>query len=316
MSPIRTTLLTLTIACCAAGSAVAQAGEPASATAAYRLSMDAQGELEALRLEMGRAMVGSLDVNASNAGPRDTYYAALTFADKVDELVFDQLRELSPKRETLQRKVEVGDVAIVLQSAVARLRQVKRHLGITSESSRTPDAGVFSLTDVFDALVHANRQINELLDRRWSPAQVFQRVTLAVSYSAELLQRWPGVRALPPTPAFERQKQPADVYMRLLQCFVLTRAVLQRAGLSSVDLRVGELRPESVRPSDVYDIASLIVSQLATLHRTTTDAALKHPAYPPGRRLPSHVYQRTGILEAQLTALVAQVERDPSRLKR
>ena len=62
-----------------------------------------------------------------------------------------------------------------------------------------------------------------------------------------------------------------------------------------------------VTPSDVYDVASLLVAELAHLHRQFPDAEPPHETYYPGRKFPSHVYQRVGILESQLIELEKQL---------
>ena len=81
-------------------------------------------------------------------------------------------------------------------------------------------------------------------------------------------------------------------------------------------LEVGESQFETVTPSDVYDIASLIVSELAYLHEQLKQLQSPRKVYNPGRKLPSHVYQRTGILEKQLTDLLKRVEKKPGWLQK
>lgn len=73
--------------------------------------------------------------------------------------------------------------------------------------------------------------------------------------------------------------------------------------LAVIEAASRELAAEAILPSDVYDLASLVLGEVAFLHAITPDA---NPApYPfesnqPGRKLPSHVWQLAGVLEAQL----------------
>jgi hypothetical protein len=69
-----------------------------------------------------------------------------------------------------------------------------------------------------------------------------------------------------------------------------------------------------VTPHDVYNLASLIVSELRFLH-AQVDGALSPPEpYYPGRQFPSDVYQRAGLLEILLIDLQALVQAVPSWL--
>jgi hypothetical protein len=63
-------------------------------------------------------------------------------------------------------------------------------------------------------------------------------------------------------------------------------------------------------------MATLLVSELAYLWSHAEGAVPPHPAYYPGRKLPSHVYQRAGLLERQLAELEPLVEATPNWLSR
>ena len=79
-------------------------------------------------------------------------------------------------------------------------------------------------------------------------------------------------------------------------------------------LRSREENLAQLTPSDVYDMATLLVSELAYLWAQLDDAAVPRPAYYPGSRFPSHVYQRAGLLERQLSDLAALVDATPDWL--
>jgi hypothetical protein len=66
-----------------------------------------------------------------------------------------------------------------------------------------------------------------------------------------------------------------------------------------------------VNASDVYDMATLVVSELSYLWSQLEDAPPPRPAYYPGRKFPSHAYQRAGLLERQLAELSALVDSNP-----
>jgi hypothetical protein len=116
--------------------------------------------------------------------------------------------------------------------------------------------------DIFRSIIQAHRQVDLLLDRPFAPSDAFQQVTLAVGYAAQLRPRFRCTR-MPEPPVFAGRKRPADVYHRLVACFAWVRAIMEHAGLDTLTLNH---HPEMVTPSDVVDIASLIVSELSFLH--------------------------------------------------
>ena len=144
--------------------------------------------------------------------------------------------------------------------------------------------------------------------------------TVAYSVFAKVEAEMPfpvsGAQRIPPAPSFQRRKRPSDVFMRLIHCTELVRSVMGASGMSTFEIVPGAIDNEKVRPSDVFDIASLLVAELQMLHRRMTSAPLKHASYAPGRKFPSHVYQRAGILEAQLLELKKRAEADRGWLKR
>ena len=70
-----------------------------------------------------------------------------------------------------------------------------------------------------------------------------------------------------------------------------------------------------IQPSDVYDLATLLVSDLTYLYGRLKDVP-PIPSVPfPGRKFPSHVYQQAGTLLDHLRALEQQVRANPDWLQ-
>lgn len=61
--------------------------------------------------------------------------------------------------------------------------------------------------------------------------------------------------------------------------------------------------PDTPEPSDVYDVASLVVAELACLHSRLPDAKPPREVYYVGRKFLSHVFQRAGTPDRQLVEL-------------
>ena len=183
--------------------------------------------------------------------------------------------------------------------------------GIRDECEENVQPESTTPTQVFCSVVQANRQLNLLLEKRFTPSDVFQQVTLAMNYGASLLARFPGATRIPKQPAFERGKRPDDVFKRLIECYELVRNIAQRSGVKMLDLNIDKTTIKGKTPSDVNDVASLIVSELAYLHTLLDNAEAPARVYYPGRKLPSHVFQRAGMLKAQLEELKRRMEKQP-----
>src|SRR5262249_48809814 len=139
-------------------------------------------------------------------------------------------------------------------------------------------------SDVLVTLIRANRELSRALERPFTPSDVYGTVALASTYAARL-----GAKT-PPAP-FERRRRPAHCYERLEACLQRAGALISaRGGGGALDVRG---TPADVLPGDVYDLAHLVLGEVAYLHALAADAAPVH-AFEPGpggHHLPSHVHQ-------------------------
>jgi hypothetical protein len=286
---------------------------PADVLSRVRLLHD---ELELVRSEMGRPINLQSELQVTQATPREVYFQALTMFRKANRLARDLTasRSTEPKTPSVDQ-IQPGDVWAVADAALARLLVVKRRLGITAACSEQPMPLSTTPTDVYRSIVQANRQLNLPLEAQFVPSDVFQQVTLAVHYTERLLQRFPSATARPTAPPMERGKQPSDVYRRLVRCYGLVRTIAEQSHVEMLSLPVADEDIRRMSPSDVYDIASLLVSELAYLHALLDDAQSPDEVFYPGRRFPSHVFQRAGILEAQLLELQKLTKEHPDWLR-
>ncbi|MDP6015112.1 MAG: hypothetical protein QGI32_03350 [Candidatus Latescibacteria bacterium] len=271
-------------------------------------------KIEMIRFEMGRPRSVQSDLAVSNVVPREVYSQALALFLKADRLCFEQTRGHASAPEIPDEVIRPAHVLAVVDASLARLDLVGTSIGMvdravepTRDDSRTP-------TDVFRSIIQANRQLNLMLDNQVSHSDVFQQVTLAISYTSRLLARFPGGTRIPASDDYERGKRPADVHRRLVGCFEVIQRIAELVGLKTLELRSLDATEHGIIPSDVYYIASLLVSDLAYLHSHVLDADPPVEMYYPGRKFPSHVYQRAGLLKKQLAELLRHVEQAPERL--
>ena len=274
-----------------------------------------RSEINLIRLEMGKPEVDPPPVKAEQAAPREVYFQAVTLFRKTDRLAFENTRGRIEEPPMPPGKIQPADVRAMVDTAIERVRSVKETLAITEQSVMPPLEPDIEPSLVFNAIIAASRELNQLLDQRFAPSDVYQQVTIAVAYLSRLLDE-PGEISTPPEPPpFERRKRPADVYRKLVHCFDEIHGVGKVSGINMLDLEVDEKLLENVEPSDVYDIASLLVSELAHLHQQRAKAAPPRKVYNPGKKLPSDVYQRIGILCGQMDTLKKKVAANPEWLK-
>ena len=274
-----------------------------------------RAELDLIRLELGKPKDKQPELPVSEAAPREVYFQAQTLFRKADRFCFEILR----RRDTLPHEpggtIAPVHVFGVVNAVLKKIRDIKKALNIPEKVTAPKRNKEHTPTNVLRSIVQANRQLNLLLEHRFTPSDVFQRVTQAVAYASVLLSQFPGAKRIPNAPDFERKKRPADVYRRLVAVYQLIRQIGQKSNVKMLKLEVENGGLDLVAPSDVYDVASLLVSELAHLHQLSATSKQPLQSYYPGRKTPSHVYQRAGILQRQLENLLKLVQKNPNWLK-
>jgi len=275
-----------------------------------------RAELELIRSEMGRPVYQGWNPTISNAMPRQVYFQARTMFEKTNQLCFELVRERGQPLKEPGGLIQPALVLDVVTATLERLKVIKAGLGIPEQVELPPRDPSKQPSDVILEIMHANRQINMLMDLGFSPGNVYREVTMSVHYAARLLALYPGVERLPAEPTMVRGKQPQDVYERLLDCFSLASALSKQGHLEPLTLEVSPAGIERVIPSDVYDLAILIQAELAYLHGQTHGVRPPRDSFYPGRKFPAHVYQRTELLMEQLQTLTQADRQRPNRLGR
>ena len=274
-------------------------------------------ELARLQFEMGKGEDHSIALAATDVVPREVIFQAFTLVGKANQL-HSELSGTPPAnlQIKLPRTIRPFHVWAVVNSAYERVRESQRRLGITAPLEERLQPQSVTPSDVFNAIVLANRQLDRLIWRGLRSADVFLRVTEAALRAQRLLRQFGDPMAMPAAPALEHGTRPAVVYDRLLECFALVRAIMDRSGIKALHLTASRRDNDTdieIGPPNVYDLSTLIASELAYLEsRLALRGANVTPE--PGPKLPSHVHQRAGILLRQLKALKTHVQQHPNWL--
>ncbi|MCU7917201.1 MAG: hypothetical protein KZQ95_02445 [Candidatus Thiodiazotropha sp. (ex Epidulcina cf. delphinae)] len=281
------------------------ASAQATPTDVYHQALVVAAEVELIRLEMGAPPIHRPEIAISGAQPREVYFQAQTLFEKSNRLLFEQLRERadSPVEVSSVSEISPDDVLQLVNASLELLRRIKAALQIPESATVSPSDATRTPTDVYRLIVNLNRNLNNLLQRHFAPADVYQQLTYAVGMASTILSSVEISERLGAEPEIARRKTPLDVYRKLIGVYMIVRETMQLSGEQCLTIEQFEFDREDVSPSDVYDIASLLVSELNYLHGLTPGAAKPKDSYYPGDRLPSHVFQRAGRLESQIIAM-------------
>lgn len=272
-------------------------------------------ELELIRFETGKPKISRPDFPVSNAAPREVYFQARTLFDKVDRLGQDLAATESTELEMLPADIlRPQHVWATIDAALARLLIVKQRLGITESCMEVAQPADTTPTDVFRSIVQANRQLNLMLHPGITPSDVFQQVETAINYADRLIETFPETKTAAEPPPFVRGKRPEDVYRRLVACFAVIETLAKNSNLKTMKINLTDEDIADATPADVFDLTSLIVSELAYLQSLSINLRSPARVHYPGRRFPSHVFQKAGVLEAQLQKIAGHAESHPDWL--
>lgn len=268
--------------------------------------------IDRLSLHMGIKKPESLGIFVSNAAPHDVYFQARTLAIKANRLSFELVRRDRPTPPLLDSEVHPAEVRLMVIEALGALHIVSKELELPMTSPIQKTQREISPSDVFMATMISNRHLNALLERRFAPEEVYGVVNLAISYASNMLADFPGSLRIPPKLPYEKDKQPLDVYYKLYSCLQLIDKIYESRGLAILEIDINAIRKENIIPSDVFDMASLIVARLDFLSKRSHSRRKPRETYFPGRKFPSDVYQQVTILQQQLTSLLALHSEQPS----
>jgi len=265
-----------------------------------RLVGQVSRELDLLTYVMGKRENQAPPLPVSHVSEHEVFLQAQTLLRKANTLA----QEIAgaprmPPPALPDRELQPQEVHAIVESALEQILQVKARLKIQDEIEPPERNAGADATANFQAIVQANRQLNLIIERQLLPRDVFEQVSLAVIYAAGVLAAYPSAVPVPDAPLFEGGKKPVDVYNRLIECLRIIQRVADRAGGEVLRLNLRRGVQDTV-PEDVFDLAGILVADVGYLAQLL-DAGDVFPDLPtPEYVFPSHVFQRAGILRAQL----------------
>lgn len=278
----------------------------------YSLAQLILGDIELIRFEMGIPKTATVQIKVSGVSPWESFQQARLLYEKTNQLAFEFTRHMTPDISVPPaRDITNADVLKTLLLTRERIMETKKALGITESAKAMPSTTV-AADDLFLTLVIADRVAHQCLRTPVAPVLSYQRVTLAIGYTSRLLELFPDATGvMPAIPPFERGKIPGDTFFRLNECLKLVEQIAAKSGVKIMKLDVSAVERETLIPADVQNMAAIIIAELSYLHALQKNAKPVRQAVYPGRKFPSLVYQRAGILEAQLSDLLRKASKSP-----
>lgn len=263
-------------------------------------------DIHSIRREMGIPEQKKPSIEVSGAQPREVYFQAQTVLEKVSRLHFDLLRDRPNQPDIKFDDAKPEDVLVLVRQASLLAQSIRKYLNI-KPTVAIPAQGQdtsYNATDVYILMVDISRSLNEMIEDQFAPAETFQQLTYGVSIASTILLQQGSQKILGKRPEYESRKMPRDVYAKLIAANNQLHEVIKKYGGSCLTLGSQEAQRPHVSPADVYDLASLLVSELNYL-RNLVDAPVKpHAPYYPGKKFPSHAYQRASQLHSQIEIML------------
>lgn len=263
-----------------------------------------RGNVDLIRRFMGKPRSSAPLLEVQGAEPREVYSQALNLQRRAHRLAFEQVRVVRPESVPLQHDIRPADVYAVVDSSLASILLVKEELGIAAPVSEQKRPDATEPSEVFNAIVAAGVEVDQLTREQTSPRDVYRLVTESVHSASAILASLPNAPRMPKEPSYEPDKTPADVYERMRRCFDLVQVIAASKGQEVLRFESTPTSYALVTPSDVSDLASLVGEELAHLRTEFPGAAQPPRAYDPGRRFPSDVFRRAGLLELTLQDII------------
>ena len=283
-------------------------------TQVYDLLEQVRDEVELLRFEMGKPKHEDPSFVVAGAAPREVFYQAVSLLRKADDLGYEQLGTRGAPVTLPDGPARPGDVYFVLLGALQRIQAIRENYEIQPPVSSPGISRFKRPTDVYNLILEVSAQLNLLLDESLAPQDVYGQVRTASDHVAQLLGRFPETDSPAKLPSFERGKVPADVHGRLVGCFSDLAEIGDLLGIKMLAIERHASERGGIVPSDVYDVATLLVSQLSYINEATGGQPI-NDAFVDTRKWPSDVYQQAGLLKSQLEALRAQISAQREVLK-
>ncbi|MFT4929877.1 MAG: hypothetical protein ACI8WB_006012 [Phenylobacterium sp.] len=247
-------------------------------------------------------------LEVSSVSPKTVYYQAATLYHKSQRLRYEFSNISGAPINSFKADAQPADVLFLLNQVAENLNHVGTRLHLSPPVQSQPLKADARPQHVYTLMLRMNGELNQLLDFGFAPADVFQQITTSMSYASSILSSLPGVKSTYDADEFVANKTPLNVYDRLLKTQLTLQQAKTALGLKSISIKDSS-HLKDPNPADVYDLATLVLSELVDLHQFMDIKRQPPKGYYPGKVIPSEVFQRVGILQQQINAIARNVSK-------
>ena len=298
------------------------AQDPITPPEVHQLARTIQEEIEVIRWHMGRPLEERPTLRVEGVAIRENFGLAMNLWRKVNQLAIEMVGggEVPPV-VMVPPGGEYGPEHVyeVLDGVLDRLGEIRLGTEIVSAAGMAGEPPALEVdpsatpSDVFEVLLRCSQQVNRMLERQAQPGDVYQRVRQATFYASEILAAVGDPEPFPALEVREPGLQPLHVFGRLFDVSRRLGVAFEALGLQLVDWpEPGDVMGQETTPSDVFDLATLILSELEYLHSRVPGARVPIQAEHPGHRWPSDVYQEAGVLSDQVLRIMYRAQTNPA----
>ena len=223
-------------------------------------------ELALVRENIQKPADTRANIPIESAQLHEVYFQALTLLHKSSRLCFETSQSVvAPPVDSelpIPKILESNDIHEKVEAARNQVRCAKTGLSITDHVEDLERDSTKTTTDVFKSIVQANRQLNLMLERPFVSGDVYAITQQANDYLTSILDKlapvWKTKNKL--LPESEESKVSIDVYNLMLENFHIIEQIAKTSEIKT--LHLGSEIQEPIVPSDVYNLSSIVLSEL------------------------------------------------------
>lgn len=273
--------------------------------------------VESIRLRLGISGALKPAFDVSGATPYEVYFQALALLQKSNWLAREFDGEITPPPALTApvHKIRPEHVLAVIEATYANLRPFQARIGIPPSPYPEGVSINTTPTDVYRAILDAGQMLNLLLRIRIQPPDVYREVTLASDYVGALLRMLDVNADTLHKTATQPEHIPYDVFRNLTTSYATIKALAETSGTHTLELSLKPRRLDRLYPGDNYDLASLVLAEVAFLY-ALADGDRQIPPLPhdPGDISDADVYDQVNGLNHRLSLLLDYARRRPDWL--
>lgn len=270
----------------------------------YALLESIGKDLDLINEAMGYPELKGLEINIKDAAPREVIFQALTLYKNANELNYEFSGEYELAPKIPEKNIVPADVYRIVQKSQQHISKVKKFLKIKKENPIEVVTEDITPSQVFMLMVKNNRKINMLVEKPITYSDVYQQVVLAINYTAQILESKNEFFTIPILETEDELKKTSDVLNEFMSSFELLKKIAANNSLKILSIETkDDYNTKNLRPRQLYDIATLLVSEVAYLNKVMVKNPEKVSSYFPGKKYPNDIYYKSLVLKEQLEKL-------------